>query len=554
MQNMPPKFLVKEISSPPIQNQNARHASDGSLYGNVNRSIKGQSPRAPNVASPNVTMSRYEQNGDATHSPYEILPHDTAEETASWTRHRGAQVGTNGVYSHGGQSMPNTYAGTSGYTNQQQIAPTLEGLAGMNVAPKNVVGTPAQPHYLSDTQATIQLRKQSPSHFHVEEHRKDHTHHLSKSQMKNNVSYYEDVRKHASHSSKTHEDLIAGSWVKVLENGLALPSNHDAVEASRALHQRQSLNGSINGHSVNQYNSVVNGGSRTDPGIPRVFIDSHRVQEQKTQQQLLAKRVAEEKQQRHSPYGNEGLNDAMTRWKQSTTIAVSSINALKLDLSHANLNMSTLIKYILELEKCVTKDQYERLISMERPDSLIKEPMTLAPTPSTPPTKSNSQNHYAGNHITPEQFSKNPIIMNAVDKARQMSQQMVDSAIQEVFERSMSPQTTPNSEHMERKLLYPGMSDPVEPHSETTNEVDSSVLHKDIYEKVLNSPFKGGKPPKALVEDRNTMLNILFDDSGDLQTRERVAKAIAIPFNGKLDIPHDVKDDRTRTLELLFNL
>ena len=50
------------------------------------------------------------------------------------------------------------------------------------------------------------------------------------------------------------------------------------------------------------------------------------------------------------------------------------------------------------------------------------------------------------------------------------------------------------------------------------------------------------------------MLNILFDDSGDLQTRERVAKAIATPFNGKLDIPHDVKDDRTRTLELLFNL
>ena len=79
-------------------------------------------------------------------------------------------------------------------------------------------------------------------------------------------------------------------------------------------------------------------------------------------------------------------------------------------------------------------------------------------------------------------------------------------------------------------------------------------MHKDIYEKVLHSPFKGGKPPKALVEDRNTMLNILFDDSGKLETRERVAKAIATPFNGKPDIPHDVKDDRTRTLELLFNL
>ena len=157
----------------------------------------------------------------------------------------------------------------------------------------------------------------------------------------------------------------------------------------------------------------------------------------------------------------EGLNDAMARWKQSTTLAVSSINALKLDVSRATLNIGTLIKYIVQLEKCITKDQYERLISMERPNNLIKEPIKLAPTTSTP-TKSNSQNHYAGNHITPEQFSKNPIIMNAVDKARQMSQQMVDSAIQEVFERSMSPQTTPNSEHMERKLLYPGMSDPVE--------------------------------------------------------------------------------------------
>ena len=194
---------------------------------------------------------------------------------------------------------------------------------------------------------------------------------------------------------------------------------------------------------------------------------------------------------------------------------------------------------------------------MERPNNLIKEPMTLAPTTSTPSTKSNSQNHYDGNHITPEQFSKDPIVINAVDKARQMSQQMIDSAIQEVFERSLSPQTTPNSEHMERDLIYPGMSDPVEPHSKTTSETEvenSSVLHRDIYEKVLSSPFKGRKPPKALVEDRNTMLNILFDDSGNLETRERVAKVIATPFNGKLDIPHDVKDDRTRTLELLFNL
>ena len=112
---MPPKFLVKEITSPPIQNQNARHAPGGALHTNVNRSIKGQSSPLPNAAR----KCYHEQNEDATHSPYEILPHDTAEDTASGTRYRGAQVVTNGV-SHGGQSMPNNYAGTSGYTNQQQ--------------------------------------------------------------------------------------------------------------------------------------------------------------------------------------------------------------------------------------------------------------------------------------------------------------------------------------------------------------------------------------------------------------------------------------------------
>ena len=254
----------------------------------------------------------------------------------------------------------------------------------------------------------------------------------------------------------------------------------------------------------------------------------------------------------------EGLNDAMARWKQSTTLAVSSINALKLDVSRATMNIGILIKYIVQLEKCITKDQYERLISMERPNNLIKEPIKLAPTTSTPSTKSTSQNGYDSNHITPEQLSKDPIVINAVDKARQMSQQMIDSAIQEVFERSLSPKSTPSSKYIERDLIYPGMSDPVEAHSKTTSETEvvenSAVLHRDIYEKVLSSPFKGRKPPKALVDDRNTMLNILFDDSGKLETRERVAKAIATPFNGKPDIPHDVKDDRTRTLELLFNL
>ena len=93
--------MVKEITSPPIQNQSAHRAPGGALYTNVNRSIKGQSSPLPNA-----TASRYKQNEDATHSPYEILPHDTAEDTASGTRYQGAQVVTNGV-SLGGQAMPN---------------------------------------------------------------------------------------------------------------------------------------------------------------------------------------------------------------------------------------------------------------------------------------------------------------------------------------------------------------------------------------------------------------------------------------------------------------
>ena len=59
------------------------------------------------------------------------------------------------------------------------------------------------------------------------------------------------------------------------------------------------------------------------------------------------------------------------------------------------------------------------------------------------------------------------------------------------------------------------MSDPVEAHSKTTSETEvvenSAVLHRDIYEKVLSSPFKG--ETAKVVDDRNTMLNILFDDS-----------------------------------------
>ena len=75
----------------------------------------------------------------------------------------------------------------------------------------------------------------------------------------------------------------------------------------------------------------------------------------------------------------DGLNDAMTRWKQSTTLAVSSINSLKLNVSHGNINNNTLVKYILQLEQCVSKNQYDNGVTMERPDNLLKEPLILAP-------------------------------------------------------------------------------------------------------------------------------------------------------------------------------
>ena len=114
----------------------------------------------------------------------------------------------------------------------------------------------------------------------------------------------------------------------------------------------------------------------------------------------------------------DGLNDAMTRWKQSTTLAVSSINS-KLNVSNGNIN-NTLVKYILQLEQCVSKNQYDNGVTMERPDNLLKEPLILAPTAprnhhGSPHNINNMPNN---NAVTPEQLSKHPVVLDAVDKER----------------------------------------------------------------------------------------------------------------------------------------
>eukprot|EP00943_MAST-04B_sp_MAST-4B-sp1_P002899 g2899.t1 len=590
------------------------------------------------------------------------------------------------------------------------------------------------PHYLTDTKATTELKKQSPSHFHAEEHHSNHTHHLTDKQVKENVSYYEDVRKNHMHSSRNHEDTIAGGWMEVLQNGLKIPDNHDAIEASRIRHQRERLKATGKKNNDNHGNKrdlqqqkfhqgspslpfYENTNDEGGPAIPHEFIDSHRVKKKRMQQQLLTehiksqqqrpreerepipqsktnlyksmeptqifndddvptrtrrfsayntlmppvptlmnnshrtndnynkttgmqqeysqhyyqqqadtnkmtmdfinelkqkhklqekilnKELADEKQQhleckeslkvsegKNRQYLEDkvllektrdeylkrieqleaGLNDAMTRWKQSTTLAVSSINSLKLSVSHANVNNSMLVKYILQLEQCLTKQQYYTGVSMERPNTLIKETLVLA--------ADSGNNNISSNPLTPEQLRKHPVVLNAMDKAKAMTEEMINTAMKEALNRPGSPHSVNQGGQNNASKLYPGMSDPVEAYNKPSNNnnfenntnqninnshIDSTAgtnnnigegLHAGIYEKVINSPFKGTNPPKALIDDRTTMLNILFDDSSHLQTRERVAKAIAHPFNGRSQIPLDVKDDRTATLELLFNL
>ena len=140
--------------------------------------------------------------------------------------------------------------------------------------------------------------KQSPKHFHAEEHHANHIHHLSDEQVKHNVSYYEDVRRNHLHSSKNHEDTVAGGWMEVLQNGLKIPKDHDAIEALRITHQRQRVN------PYGRKSKKIHQGSPSlpfyentamvakAPPMPPDFIDSHRVQKQSVQEQLLAKHVA----------------------------------------------------------------------------------------------------------------------------------------------------------------------------------------------------------------------------------------------------------------------
>jgi hypothetical protein len=728
-----PRFLVQEIaSSPPAvyQQQQQQHLSSGKLLST-----------STNKNTNSNTMS-YVRNENSAQSPYEAIPSSKSYQTN--------YENYNGTHATGSINTINM-SSNNNYNNQ----PTLELLAKMNnnnnnrnsfpPAPKVAPPLPPDsynnqsmhhsPHYLTDKKVTTELKKQSPSHFHAEEHHSNHAHHLTDKQVKENVSYYEDVRKNHMHSSRNHEDTIAGGWMEVLQNGLKIPENHDAVEASRIRHQRERLKATGKNNNDNHRNKrdlqqqkfhsgspslpfYENTNDKGGPAIPYEFIDSHRVKKKHMQQQLLTehvksqqqrpreerepipqnktnlyksmeptqnfndddvptrtrrfsayntfmpplptlmdnshssdvnynktsgttkqqypqhydqqqadtsqmtmdfinelkekhklqekilhKELADEKQQHleckeslkvsedknrqylegkalHEKTRDEhlkrieqlegGLNDAMTRWKQSTTLAVSSINSLKLSVSHANVNNSTLVKYILELEQCVTKQQYDTGVSMERPNKLIKEPLVLA--------ADLGNNNISRNPLTPEQLRTHPVVLNAIDKAKAMTEEMISGAMKEALNRSESPHTVNQSDQNNVSKLYPGMSDPVEAYNKSsinnnfenstnhnndnshndsaavTNDSTGEGLHTGIYEKVINSPFKGTNPPKALIDDRTTMLNILFDDSSHLQTRERVAKAIAHPFNGRSQIPLDVKDDRTATLELLFNL
>ena len=752
---MPPRFLVKEITSPPA----AARQNFGSVRQKQQQAVSSNYINAPNNNyinnNNNSSSNNYNgKNGTASNYVEEYYIDNTnnqkqstkllATSNISDNRNGPSYVRNENTTQSPYEAIPNQQQGNGGYyynnnpttNSNNNNQPTLEGLANMDdhrdrvdsfppvpevtPPPPPTVSNNSQqlssslnqrpsnqhsPHYLVDTVATTELQKQSPKHFHAEEHHANHIHHLSDEQVKHNVSYYEDVRRNHLHSSKNHEDTVAGGWMEVLQNGLKIPKDHDAIEALRITHQRQRVN------PYGRKSKKIHQGSPSlpfyentamvakAPPMPPDFIDSHRVQKQSVQEQLLAKHVASQQQQqptrtnfyntmplpvsssndnynngnndryKNSSYNNrkdndnisiisnsnsnnnysnggltrrhreervdmnqmtldfikelkekhklklqiinkeleeekkkhlqckeslkivegknrqhledkilyektrdeqakriqqlqDGLNDAMTRWKQSTTLAVSSINSLKLNVSHGNINNNTLVKYILQLEQCVSKNQYDNGVTMERPDNLLKEPLILAPTAprnhhGSPHNINNMPNN---NAVTPEQLSKHPVVLDAVDKAKELSQQMINTAMQEALSRSTSPQTVNND-----RKLYPGMSEPVEVYNKNNNsnnnittDSDSSPatkdLHSGIYEKVVNSPYKGRSPPRALVEDRTTMLNILFDESSHLQTRERVAKAIAHQFNGSSQIPMDVRDDRTQTLELLFNL
>ena len=88
----------------------------------------------------------------------------------------------------------------------------------------------------------------------------------------------------------------------MFKNGLKIPKDHDAIEALRN-HQRQRVN------PYGRKSKKIHQGSPSlpfyentamvakAPPMPPDFIDSHRVQKQSVQEQLLAKLVASQQQQ-----------------------------------------------------------------------------------------------------------------------------------------------------------------------------------------------------------------------------------------------------------------
>ena len=89
------------------------------------------------------------------------------------------------------------------------------------------------------------------------------------------------------------------------------------------------------------------------------------------------------------------------------------------------------------------------------------------------------------NAVTPEQLSKHPVVLDAVDKAKELSQQMINTAMQEALSRSTSPQTVNND-----RKLYPGISEPVEVYNKNNNSSNNITTDSDsIFELSFNFKF-----------------------------------------------------------------
>ena len=266
------------------------------------------------------------------------------------------------------------------------------------------------------------------------------------------------------------------------------------------------------------------------------------------------------------------LDDAMDRWKQSTTLAVSSIEELKSTIVRLKGEKKELEEYALGLEREIggrDTDLVRPKVLPERPKNpappvyatqqpvgqTAPAPVQPVPTPVQPapgpvqpvpgpvqPRYTTQQEFMPGAHATytgqpssymgaaaspvfsPENLDNHPAVMRAMQTAKTMSEQLIANAVAAAMSDSRnSPAMAPQSlqsppprppMHESRSTVY---------HSPSTSNAHSSRIHR--FEGLSTSSIHSSSPPRHDEELRPTASASAMMDRGsepyDMEELER---------------------------------